>query len=250
MSTKSRSQKDYPQDAIELEQEFNISDQDLERAYRQFIAKEKPKKKNKGLRGAASVFGGVMLVVTFMMMLQMVGIPAGPDINFTNHILLPVIAALFVLLGWTGLKRKLDKRSEEKFDEPLLKVKTGGRNTDARQTDAFEELEQEQKQKQKRENFRDFQANSFSGNTYAERVANAARAKKQRNDTYAFTRKKTIYRSRTDKKIMGVCGGIAEYLNVDPTLVRIIFALSVAFYGTTFFLYLALGFILRKEPVD
>lgn len=34
---------------------------------------------------------------------------------------------------------------------------------------------------------------------------------------------KKLYRSRTDKKIAGVCGGLAEYFNVDATILRIIF---------------------------
>ena len=33
---------------------------------------------------------------------------------------------------------------------------------------------------------------------------------------------KRLYRSTTDKKIAGVCGGIAEYFGVDPTIIRII----------------------------
>lgn len=32
---------------------------------------------------------------------------------------------------------------------------------------------------------------------------------------------KRLYRSQTDRKICGVCGGIAEYFNIDPTLVRL-----------------------------
>lgn len=34
---------------------------------------------------------------------------------------------------------------------------------------------------------------------------------------------KKLYRSRTDKKIAGVCGGLAEYFNIDATIIRIIF---------------------------
>lgn len=34
---------------------------------------------------------------------------------------------------------------------------------------------------------------------------------------------KKLYRSQTDKKIAGVCAGIAEYFNIDPTIVRVIF---------------------------
>lgn len=36
--------------------------------------------------------------------------------------------------------------------------------------------------------------------------------------------KKKLYRSTRDRKIAGVCGGVAEYLNVDPTVVRAIWA--------------------------
>jgi phage shock protein C len=36
---------------------------------------------------------------------------------------------------------------------------------------------------------------------------------------------KRLYRSSTDKKIAGVCGGLAEYFNIDPTIIRVIFVL-------------------------
>lgn len=41
---------------------------------------------------------------------------------------------------------------------------------------------------------------------------------------------KRIYRSRTNRMISGVCGGIAEYFNIDPTLVRLI-AVLLLFAG-------------------
>lgn len=40
---------------------------------------------------------------------------------------------------------------------------------------------------------------------------------------------KRFYLSRTDKKIAGVCGGLAEYFNIDPLLVRVLFLM--AFFG-------------------
>ena len=61
--------------------------------------------------------------------------------------------------------------------------------------------------------------------------------------------KKKLTRSRTDKKLFGVCGGIAEYLNLDPTLVRIAFVVGVIGSGGPFVLgYFALAFIMPKEP--
>ena len=60
---------------------------------------------------------------------------------------------------------------------------------------------------------------------------------------------KQLTRSRTDKKLFGVCGGIAEYLNLDPTLVRIAFVVGVIGSGGPFVLgYFALAFIMQKEP--
>lgn len=38
---------------------------------------------------------------------------------------------------------------------------------------------------------------------------------------------KRLYRSTTDKKIAGVCGGLAEYFNIDPTILRVIFVVLV-----------------------
>lgn len=38
---------------------------------------------------------------------------------------------------------------------------------------------------------------------------------------------KKFYRSRTDRKIWGVCGGLAKYFDVDPTIVRVIFVASI-----------------------
>ena len=61
--------------------------------------------------------------------------------------------------------------------------------------------------------------------------------------------KKKLTRSRTDKKLLGVCGGIAEYLSLDPTLVRIAFVVGVIGSGGPFVLgYFALAFIMPKEP--
>lgn len=61
--------------------------------------------------------------------------------------------------------------------------------------------------------------------------------------------RKRLTRSRTDKKIAGVCGGIADYLNIDSTLVRIAFVVgTIAAGGWPFvFAYLALAYVIPKE---
>lgn len=55
---------------------------------------------------------------------------------------------------------------------------------------------------------------------------------------------KKLYKSQTDKKICGVCGGVAEYLNIDPTIVRLIWAVLIVCYGTGLLLYILAALIL------
>lgn len=62
---------------------------------------------------------------------------------------------------------------------------------------------------------------------------------------------KKLYRSNTDKMIAGVCGGLAKYFGVDPTLVRLIFALLVFFgVGSGLVLYIVLALIMPLEPLS
>jgi phage shock protein C len=57
-----------------------------------------------------------------------------------------------------------------------------------------------------------------------------------------------LYRSRTQKKIAGVCGGIAEYFQVDVTLVRLL-ALLLFFTGGGLFIYIIAAIVIPEEPV-
>lgn len=57
------------------------------------------------------------------------------------------------------------------------------------------------------------------------------------------TEKKRLYRSRTDRMVGGVCGGMAAYLNVDATIVRLVVAVLALVQGVGVVLYL-LGWIL------
>jgi phage shock protein C len=57
-----------------------------------------------------------------------------------------------------------------------------------------------------------------------------------------------LYRSNSNKVFAGVCGGIAEYFDVDPVVIRILFVLMVLFGGTGVVLYIAAIFIVPKRP--
>ena len=58
-----------------------------------------------------------------------------------------------------------------------------------------------------------------------------------------------LYRSRRDRQLAGVAGGMAEYLQVDPTLVRVLWILSFLLGGVGILLYIILAFVMPLEPV-
>jgi phage shock protein C len=64
------------------------------------------------------------------------------------------------------------------------------------------------------------------------------------------TQYKRLYRSRRDKMIGGVCGGIAEYFNADPTVIRLLAVLGLAIGGGTFLAYLVMLIVVPEEPFN
>jgi len=62
---------------------------------------------------------------------------------------------------------------------------------------------------------------------------------------------KKLFRSTTDNKLTGLCGGIAQYLNIDSTVVRLLVVLAALFsFGTIVFIYFAATLLVPKEPFD
>ena len=59
---------------------------------------------------------------------------------------------------------------------------------------------------------------------------------------------KRLYRSKTDAKIAGVCGGLAEYLNIDPTVIRVIWAIASIFAFVGVVAYVACALIIPEKP--
>ena len=59
---------------------------------------------------------------------------------------------------------------------------------------------------------------------------------------------KKLYRSRTDKKICGVCGGLAKYLGMDATVVRLILVLITLFVGAGLLAYIIAALVIPEEP--
>lgn len=58
---------------------------------------------------------------------------------------------------------------------------------------------------------------------------------------------KKLYRSKTSRMLCGVCGGIGEYLNIDPTLVRLL-AVLLGCSGTGILVYIIAAIIIPDSP--
>lgn len=61
---------------------------------------------------------------------------------------------------------------------------------------------------------------------------------------------KKLYRSRHNYMVAGICGGLGEYFNIDPTLVRLIMAFSFLLAGSGLVVYFIAWFIIPVEPKD
>jgi phage shock protein C len=61
---------------------------------------------------------------------------------------------------------------------------------------------------------------------------------------------KRLFRSRKERMIAGVCGGIGEYFGIDPTIVRLLFVLGMLMGGPGLLAYLILMIVVPEEPLD
>ena len=60
---------------------------------------------------------------------------------------------------------------------------------------------------------------------------------------------KKLYRSRTDKKLCGVCGGLGKYFDIDPTLVRLAVVL-LSLFGCGVIAYIVAALVIPEEPYE
>ena len=59
---------------------------------------------------------------------------------------------------------------------------------------------------------------------------------------------KKLHKSQTDKKLCGVCGGIAEYFNIDPTLIRLGAILLTCVAGGGILAYIIAAIVIPRDP--
>jgi phage shock protein C len=58
---------------------------------------------------------------------------------------------------------------------------------------------------------------------------------------------KKLERSKKDKRLFGVCGGLGEYFDIDPTIIRVAFVVGVIFFGTGPLIYIILAIVMPEK---
>lgn len=69
----------------------------------------------------------------------------------------------------------------------------------------------------------------------------------QAEQAEAPVERKRLHRSRTNRQIAGVCGGIAEYLNADPSVIRLVTIILMFGWGSGLLAYLVCALVLPEE---
>ena len=59
---------------------------------------------------------------------------------------------------------------------------------------------------------------------------------------------KRLYRSQTNKMLWGVCGGVAEYFGIDPTIIRLVWAVLIFALGTGVLAYVIAAILMPQSP--
>lgn len=201
-----------------LNDSLEFDDSELQLTLQEYLDEEK--KKDRSIWNIATISGLVMLFLGMTYMIQLIGLDIGPNLGDLMDAL-PIIGGVLItlvglgfLVGERGRKKKKKKRRRKSVSDNI-----------------FEEG-----------------ATSRLNNDLNE---GSRRSRQEHLDSYALRQSKKLYKSRSDKKLFGVCGGLAKYFGISSTMVRVIFVIAFFLgYGSMALIYLALAIALHKEPPE
>lgn len=224
---------------------LNFEDFELRNTMHEFLQEDK--KSNDGVINFATISGFAMLFIGLTFMLQLIGLNVGPDLSSLVE-MLPLIGGVLVTLVGFGFfvgdrkkeeqdKKKSDYSSKANYDYDFdvhgsqMNVKSKSKKTSTVSNDLdFEQFAPKS----------GYSSKSSSSKTYI--------------DPYGYkqsrSKSRRLFRSRTDKKLAGVCGGLAKYFGISPTAVRLLTVLSFFMWGTSLIIYIGLAIAMPKEPYD
>lgn len=226
MTDKTKQQSRYQN----LDSLMDFEDHELQNTMHEFLEDEK--KANTNIWNFATIAGIAMFFVGMVFVIQTLGLGIGPDLSGLINAMPLIGGALVTLVGFGFLvgDRKNDKKQRKKSKQQSQKY-----NFDY----DFDDTAAEE----------DFTLGNDLGSKKRSRSKSSSH--EFSFDTHAFRQSKKLYKSRTDKKWAGVCGGLAKYFGISSTVIRLLFVITFfAGSGTSLLVYIALAIALDKEPPE
>ncbi|MEX0770761.1 MAG: PspC domain-containing protein [Balneolaceae bacterium] len=228
---------------------FDFEDHELRETMREYLQEEN--KNSSNIWNFSTIAGLVMVFIAMSFMAQFVlsntlGITTlGSDFSYILNIL-PVIGGVLLVLVGFGLVSS--ERRKKKKNIQMGKSETGSRSSSSSSgsedsSRSAPHTSAESSHTRNRDRLDDY--------LYSDYSKQKKKYSSERVDSYAMQQNKKLFRSRTDKKWAGVCGGLAKYFGISPTAVRLVFVLATLLgYGSFILVYIAMGIVVPKEPVD
>lgn len=226
MADRTRQQQHQNLDSL-----MDFEDHELQNTMNEFLEEEK--KANNNIWNFATIAGIAMFFVGMVYLIQTLGLGVGPDLSGLIDAMPLIGGVLVTLVGFGFLvgDRKKEKKQKKK--------KSQSRKYDFDYEYDFADTSEEE----------DFTLNNDLGSKKKSRSKSSSA--KTGFDSYAFRQSKKLYKSRTDKKWAGVCGGLAKYFGISSTVIRLLFVITFfAGSGTSLLVYLGLAIALDKEPPE
>jgi phage shock protein C len=233
MSTRER-QKQHPESLYDPVED--VTDEDVELYLAEQAAEEEERQQKKeGFFNLQTGSGLALIGVGIVYMLQQLGfLPLGFNLG-AFVALLPWLAGVLIILtgfgvlSWSPARRRRKAREEAARKRRAAQARKAQGRTMGRGYDAG-------------------RAKQMAADALREAGAVGQRAL---TSSRSQMRTKRLMKSRSQRKIMGVCAGIARYLGVDPIIVRIAFVVGAIFgSGVTIPLYLVLGFVMPNADPE
>ncbi|WP_234572172.1 PspC domain-containing protein [Rhodohalobacter sp. 614A] len=210
-----------------MERTLNISDQDLHTTLNEFL-EEKEKKPKESIWNFSTITGLVLVLISAafvgnVVSTQLLGIATLPFLStlmsVTPYIGGAILGLLLIGMFSRNKSEKIEAKEEkEKVRETYDKL------------DKFLYSEEETKTYRQKTKTKTSSASKF--------------------ERFKVSTSNRLMKSRTDKKIAGVCGGLAKHLGISATIIRLLFVAAIILgWGSFILVYIALAFVMPKEPI-
>lgn len=211
----------------QMEKTLNISDQDLHTTLNEFL-EEKEKKPKESIWNFSTITGLVLVLISAafignVVSTQVLGLGTLPFLSTLMSVTPYIGGAILGLLLIGMFSRSKSKKIEAKEEKEKVK-------------ETYDKLDK-------------FLYSEEETKTYRQKTK-AKTSSTSKFERFKVSASNRLMKSRTDKKIAGVCGGLAKHLGISSTIIRLLFVAAIILgWGSFILVYIALAFVMPKEPI-